>query len=163
MEEFKIDRNKIKKVDEFKIKINRITGLATLIGGFIVTLPFLLMSAGVIPLNSYGNLGIIIGYTMPARIAMWLFNIFSIVLMLFLIFALIESIKANIKIHGHVIGIVGIFYFLITSALPRSTTLIMFIISGIFILLQKENSNKPQEVNAVEKNLHTLLNLHELE
>lgn len=150
-------------MEKIKINVNKIVGIVMLCGGIIFTLPFFLILADIIPLNIYGNMGIRISYTMLVRTTIWSFNVFAVFLILALIYALVQSLKENIRIYGHILGIVGAFFYLITPNLPDGTTLVVFAIAAILILQQKQNSNKSTEVDAIEKNLHTLLDLQELE
>lgn len=150
-------------MESIKIKINKIVGIIMLCGGLILTLPTMLIFTGIMPLHYYGYLGIVMSYTTLVRITMLTFNVFSIFLILVLIYALVQSLKENIKIYGHILGIVGAFYYLITPSLPEITTFIIFTIAAILILKQTQSNERSLEVDAIEKNLHTLLDLHDLE
>ena len=120
-----------KKTEKKKLGINTAAGIVDIVGA-VLYLVALFVIVGAAINEVVGTTGE--GSTQTIATVFMLFAIVGVVLH---IVGLVQSKKVNLKITGHILGIVGHGIYVLLSALMGWAAMILCILAAIFTLMQK--------------------------
>ena len=122
-------------------QLNRIAGILAIIGAAIFPLAFWFIAAAVVgdAVGTAANIaatgdvtGLFGGFSRPA--IAWVFDAFALISLALFIYTLNLTKKANLEITGHILGIIGTAFFIISPIFPGIVAMILLILAAVFLM-----------------------------